>query len=160
MKELNIKTTILSYQWDELSKEDQELLQAAKDMTKNSYSPYSQFQVGAAVRLADGHVIKGCNQENAAYPSGLCAERTTLFAANANFPTTPVMSLAIACHTQGHFTENPGAPCGACRQVMLETEHRYNQPMRVLLYGEKATYVFKSASDLLPIGFFAEDLEG
>ena len=96
MKELNIKTTILSYQWDELSKEDQELLQAAKDMTKNSYSPYSQFQVGAAARLADGQVIKGCNQENAAYPSGLCAERTTLFAANANFPTTPVMSLAIA----------------------------------------------------------------
>jgi len=160
MKQLCIKTNITSCGWDELNEQDQRLLSEAKAMTNTSYSPYSHFSVGAAALLADGTVVKGSNQENAAYPSGLCAERTTLFAANANYPNTPVVALAIACFTQGHFTTNPGAPCGSCRQVMLETEHRFNQPMRVLLYGEKTIYIFDKAADLLPIGFFAEDLEG
>jgi len=160
MKQLCIKTNITSCGWDELNEQDQRLLSEAKAMTNTSYSPYSHFSVGAAALLADGTVVKGSNQENAAYPSGLCAERTTLFAANANYPNTPVVALAIACFTQGHFTANPGAPCGSCRQVMLETEHRFNQPMRVLLYGEKTIYIFDKAADLLPIGFFAEDLEG
>jgi len=160
MKQLCIKTNLMSYSWDELSEQDRNLLNEAKAMTTKSYSPYSHFQVGAAALLKDGTIVKGSNQENAAYPSGLCAERTTLFAANANYPNTPVVALAIACYTQGHFTANPGAPCGSCRQVMLETEHRFEQPMRVLLYGEKSTYIFDKASDLLPIGFFAEDLEG
>jgi len=160
MKQLCIKTNLESYAWDELSEQDRQLISEAKAMTKTSYSPYSHFQVGAAALLQDGTVVKGSNQENAAYPSGLCAERTTLFAANANHPNTPVVALAIACYTQGHFTANPGAPCGSCRQVMLETEHRFGTPMRVLLYGEKSTYVFEKAADLLPIGFFAEDLEG
>lgn len=145
---------------EELSESDRALILEAKEMTKKSYSPYSHFQVGAAALLADGTIVKGSNQENAAYPSGLCAERTTLFAANANHPDQPVKALAIACFTAGHFTDEPGAPCGSCRQVMLETEHRFGQPMRVLLYGEKAVYVFDKAEDLLPYGFFAEDLEG
>lgn len=160
MKQLCIKTNLTAYAWDELSQADQQLINVAKTMTKNSYSPYSHFQVGAAALLADGTIIKGCNQENAAFPSGLCAERTTLFAANANHPNTPVLALAIACYTNGHFTAQPGAPCGSCRQVMLETEHRFNQPMRVLLYGEEKTYIFNQAADLLPFGFFAEDLQG
>jgi len=160
MKQLCIKTNLESYAWDELSEQDRQLIGEAKSMTEKSYCPYSNFHVGAAAMLKDGTIVRGCNQENAAYPSGLCAERTTLFAANANYPNTPVVALAIACYTQGHFTANPGAPCGSCRQVMLETEHRFDTPMRVLLYGENATYVFKKAADLLPIGFFAEDLEG
>jgi len=160
MKQLCIKTNLSSYTWDELSEQDQHLLNLAKEMTQKSYSPYSHFQVGAVALLADGTIVKGSNQENAAYPSGLCAERTTLFAANANYPNVPVVALAVACFMQGHFTANPSAPCGACRQVMLETEHRFNTPMRVLLYGEKTTFVLDKASDLLPICFFAGDLEG
>ncbi|MCQ2330952.1 MAG: cytidine deaminase [Paludibacteraceae bacterium] len=160
MKKLCIKTSLASYSMEELSESDRALILEAKEMTKKSYSPYSHFQVGAAALLADGTIVKGSNQENAAYPSGLCAERTTLFAANANHPDQPVKALAIACFTAGHFTDEPGAPCGSCRQVMLETEHRFGQPMRVLLYGEKAVYVFDKAEDLLPYGFFAEDLEG
>ena len=160
MKKLCIKTSLASYSMEELSESDRALVLEAKEMTKKSYSPYSHFQVGAAALLADGTIVKGSNQENAAYPSGLCAERTTLFAANANHPDQPVKALAIACFTAGHFTDEPGAPCGSCRQVMLETEHRFGEPMRVLLYGEKAVYVFEKAEDLLPYGFFAEDLEG
>lgn len=160
MKKLCIKTSLAPYSMEELSESDRALILEAKEMTKKSYSPYSHFQVGAAALLADGTIVKGSNQENAAYPSGLCAERTTLFAANANHPDQPVKALAIACFTAGHFTDEPGAPCGSCRQVMLETEHRFGQPMRVLLYGEKAVYVFDKAEDLLPYGFFAEDLEG
>ncbi len=160
MKKLCIKTNLKSYTWDELNDEDRRLLDIAKEMTQKSYSPYSHFQVGAAALLENGVIVRGSNQENAAYPSGLCAERTTLFAANANYPDVPVSALAIACFTNGHFTENPGTPCGSCRQVMLETEHRFGKPMRVLLYGSKEIYMFDNAADLLPIGFFSEDLEG
>ncbi|MCQ2342219.1 MAG: cytidine deaminase [Paludibacteraceae bacterium] len=160
MKQRCIKTSFTALSWSELSDSDRDLLSQAKRMTERSYSPYSHFQVGAAALLKNGTVVLGSNQENAAYPSGLCAERTTLFAANANYPDQPVVALAIACYTNGKFTANPGAPCGSCRQVMLETEHRFNTPMRVLLYGEDEVYVFEKASDLLPIGFFAEDLEG
>ena len=108
--------------------------------------------------LSDGQVVTGANQENAAYPSGLCAERTTLFAANANNPTTAVLALAVACYTNGHFTSDPASPCGACRQVMLETEHRFGVPMKVLLYGARECYVFESAKDLLPVCFTSESL--
>lgn len=160
MKKRCVTIDLSSYQWDELSQEDQQLVSLAKSMTENSYSPYSHFRVGAAALLADGTIVKGCNQENAAYPSGLCAERTTLFAANANYPQVPVKALAIACYTNGRFTAEPGSPCGSCRQVMLETEHRFGTPMRVLLYGDKETYVFNSAADLLPFGFSAEDMQG
>ncbi|MBQ0118525.1 MAG: cytidine deaminase [Bacteroidales bacterium] len=160
MKEYTIETKIRSCQFDELTAEQQALVNDAKQMTANSYSPYSRFRVGAAARLSNGVVVKGCNQENAAFPSGLCAERTTLFAANANYPNHAVQSLAIACYTDGHFTSEPGAPCGACRQVMLETEHRFGKPMEVILYGEKEIYVFDSVTSLLPLGFFAEDLHG
>jgi cytidine deaminase len=114
--------------------------------------------VGAAALLEDGQVITGANQENAAYPSGLCAERTTLFAANANNPHTAVEALAVACYTNGHFTSDPASPCGACRQVMLETESRYGKHMKVLLYGERECYMFESAKDLLPVCFTSENL--
>ncbi len=153
MKEdiLQIKSTRLT--WDELTDGQRELLTAAKQMTAKSYSPYSRFSVGAAARLANGQIVCGSNQENAAYPSGLCAERTALFAANANYPEQAVTALAIACFTGGHFTAKPGSPCGGCRQVMVETEHRYGQPIEVLLYGEEFTYRFRCAADLLPLVF-------
>jgi len=159
MKNIEIKTHLHSCQLDELSAEDRELVAIAKEQTKNSYCPYSKFHVGAALKLENGLIIRGANQENAAYPSGLCAERSALFAAGANHPEIPVSTLAIACFTGGHFTDKPGAPCGACRQVMIETEHRYGKPMKVVLYGENEIYVFDSASDLMPVGFFSEDLE-
>ena len=160
MKEYNLTTKMRAYQWDELTEEQRAVVAIAKEQTKHSYCPYSQFHVGAAAKLANGVIIPGCNQENAAYPSGLCAERTALFAAGAQYPEEPVTKLAIACYTDGHFTKEPGSPCGACRQVMLETEHRYGGKMEVLLYGEDAIYVFDSAADLLPLIFVSENLKG
>lgn len=158
MKDVVIQTKLHACKLEELTDEQRELVAIAKEQTNNSYCPYSKFHVGAAAKLENGLIIRGSNQENAAYPSGICAERSALFAAGANYPEVPVSTLCIACFTEGHFTETPGAPCGACRQVMLETEHRYGKPMQVILYGENETYVFDSAADLLPVGFFAEDL--
>ena len=158
MKELTLQTKITACTIDEMNPSMRELVEKAKAMTEHAYCPYSHFHVGAAALLADGQVITGNNQENAAYPSGLCAERTTLFAANANNPNVPVKALAVACYTNGHFTYDPASPCGACRQVMLETEHRFGQPMKVVLYGERECYVFDSAADLLPVFFTNENL--
>ena len=160
MKEMILQTKVTSCTLEEMDSSMRELVEKAKAMTQNAYCPYSHFHVGAAARLADGQIVAGSNQENAAYPSGLCAERTTLFAANANNPNTPVEALAIACYTHGHFTKDAASPCGACRQVMLETEHRFGQPMQVILYGEDMCYVFDSAADLLPLNFVAENLKG
>ena len=160
MKEMILQTKVTSCTLEEMDSSMRELVEKAKAMTQNAYCPYSHFHVGAAARLADGQIVAGSNQENAAYPSGLCAERTTLFAANANHPQTPVEALAIACYTHGHFTKDAASPCGACRQVMLETEHRFGQPMQVILYGEDMCYVFDSAADLLPLNFVAENLKG
>lgn len=160
MKELILQTKVTSCTLEEMDSSMRELVEKAKAMTQNAYCPYSHFHVGAAARLADGQIVAGSNQENAAYPSGLCAERTTLFAANANNPNTPVEALAIACYTQGHYTKDAASPCGACRQVMLETEHRFGKPMQVILYGEDMCYVFDSAADLLPLNFVAENLKG
>lgn len=160
MKLFSISTTVRSLHPDELSAADRELVEVAKRKTQDAYSPYSHFCVGAAALLADGRVIEGCNQENAAYPSGLCAERTALFAAGALHPNTPVVALAIAAFTDGHFTEDPVSPCGACRQVMLETESRYRRKIRVLLYGTNAVYEFDSAESMLPFSFISDDLRG
>ncbi|WP_418410713.1 cytidine deaminase family protein, partial [Barnesiella intestinihominis] len=98
------------------------------------------------------------NQENAAYPSGICARRTTLFYANSQYPDLPVEALAIAAQTSGDFIDHPTAPCGACRQVILETEERYNQPMRIYLYGKKEIYIVESIRSLLPLCFGKSDL--
>lgn len=160
MKELLLETKITVCTLEELDPAMRMLVEKAKEMTQNAYCPYSKYHVGAAVLLADGQVVAGANQENAAYPSGLCAERTTLFAANANHPETPVTALAVACYTNGHFTNEPASPCGACRQVMLETEYRFQTPMQVILYGADKCYVFHRASDLLPVNFVADNLKG
>lgn len=158
MKDLTITTVIKVYQYQELSEADQQLIDAAKAATNRSYAPYSNFSVGAAAILANGIVITGTNQENAAYPSGLCAERTTLFYANSQYPDQAIFTLAIAARTKEDFVNDPIPPCGACRQVILETEKRYNQPIRILLFGKKLIYEIKSIRDLLPLSFNASNM--
>lgn len=159
MKELNIQTHVRVYEYEELNAADRELLEAARQATLRSYAPYSHFSVGAAARLANGIIVSGTNQENAAYPSGLCAERTTLFYANSQHPDQPVETLAIAARNErGEYLDTPIPPCGACRQVMLETETRFGQPMRILLYGRQGIYELESAGTLLPLSFGAEML--
>ena len=146
--------------YDELTVADRQLIDAAKAATQRSYAPYSHFHVGAAALLADGTVITGTNQENAAYPSGLCAERTTLFYAGSAHPDKPVVALAIAAYTDGAFTSTPIAPCGACRQVLLETEQRHHQSIRTLLYGTEGIYLIEGGTrELLPLTFDASFLE-
>ena len=160
MKQLDIHTTIKIYSPDELSAEEQQLVEAAKKATTRSYAPYSHFHVGAAALLDNGEIISGTNQENAAYPSGICAERTTLFYANSQYPEQAVKALAIAARTsEGHWTETPISPCGACRQVMTETENRFGKPMKVLLCSAQEVFVIESAKDLLPVSFSSEDLK-
>lgn len=159
MKQLTINCNIGVYRYDELDDTDRDLVDRAKKATERSYVPYSKFHVGAAALLEDGIIVEGNNQENAAYPSGTCAERTTLFYAGAAYPDKAVKAIAIAAWTNGDFTEDSISPCGACRQVILETEQRYGKPVRILLYGKKHIYIINSIKDLLPLSFGAEQLE-
>ena len=154
MKELSLSITYRLYLPNELSAADAELVEAARQATYRSYAPYSHFSVGAAVRLSDGTLLSGSNQENAAYPSGLCAERTTLFYANSRYPELAVSTLTIAARgTDGAFLAQPISPCGACRQVMLEVQNRHHQPLRILLYGTEGIYEINRVEDLLPFSF-------
>lgn len=153
MKEIKLDIRIRALSYNELSEEDRRLTDLAKEATRRSYSPYSGFSVGAAALLANGATVTGSNQENAAYPSGICAERTTLFYANSQYPDQAVKTLAIAARTVSGFIDTPIPPCGACRQVLLETEQRYHQPIRILLYGEKEIYQIDGVKDLLPLSF-------
>ena len=159
MKPVTITHIIHEYQWEELSMADRELVQMAKDVTANSYAPYSKFSVGAAVELENGVKLAGTNQENAAFPSGTCAERTTLFYANSQYPNEGVKTLAVAARTTKDFTHEPISPCGACRQVILETERRYGKPIRILLYGNRAIYEVIGTKELLPLCFDGSELE-
>lgn len=154
MKELELKSVIQACQMDELSTEEQHLVNLAIEATHRSYAPYSHFHVGAAVRLENGEEIIGCNQENAAYPSGLCAERTALFSAGAQYPDVPVEMLAIAARgTDGELLSEPVSPCGSCRQVIIESETRAGHPIRILLYGRKCIYVIDGIGKLMPLLF-------
>lgn len=153
MKEFTIHTQVRFYLENELSHDDQELISAAREATKRSYAPYSKFYVGAALRLANQQIVCGSNQENAAYPSGTCAERTAIFYANAQYPEQPVEALAIAAQTNGKFLAQPISPCGSCRQVILETEHRFKKPIRILLYGTEGVYVLEGIQSILPLQF-------
>ena len=154
MKELELKSVIQACQMDELSAEEQHLVNLAIEATGRSYAPYSNFHVGAAVRLENGEEIIGCNQENAAYPSGLCAERTALFSAGAQYPNVGVEMLAIAARgTDGELQYEPVGPCGSCRQVIVESETRAGHPIRILLYGRKCVYVIDGIKKLMPLMF-------
>ena len=154
MKDLKLKVQIKECQMDELSDAERSLIDMAIDSTAHSYAPYSHFHVGAALLLADGTILPGCNQENAAFPSGLCAERSALFAAGAQHPDVPPVMLAIAARdTQGELTDEPVSPCGPCRQVLIETETRYGRKLRILLYGKKKVFVMDGISNLMPLSF-------
>ncbi|MBR0523697.1 MAG: cytidine deaminase [Prevotella sp.] len=154
MQELELKSVIKVCQMDELSAEEKHIVEMAIEATNRSYAPYSKFHVGAAVLLDNGVELAGCNQENAAYPSGLCAERTALFYAGAQYPEVGVSLLAIAARgTDGELTEEPTGPCGSCRQVIIESETRAGHPIRILLYGRKYVYVIEGIRPLMPLTF-------
>ena len=139
---------------EELDPRDAELMRLAHEATQNSYAPYSKFHVGAAVRLANGAVVVGNNIENAAYPSGLCAERVTMFAAMAQYPGVPFEALAVTAHSESKLIDEPVAPCGACRQVMVEVEQQSKQPLRVLCQGETGPiFAFEGIESLMPFIF-------
>ena len=160
MKEMILQTRINVCSYDELSGADKAVVDAARAATANSYAVYSNFSVGAAVRLGNGTVVSGSNQENAAYPSGLCAERTTLFWANSQYPKEPVEALAIAARSAQGELEFPITPCGACRQVMLETEKRFGNKMKIILYGTRQCYVIDDGvRALMPLSFDSDSLE-
>lgn len=154
MEQKTIQSTFLVCQKEELSQEEQQLIDAAIEATSRSYATYSHFHVGAAIRLKNGVVIMGCNQENAAFPAGICAERSAIFAAGAQYPDQPIMMLAItARNSKGELLDEPASPCGTCRQVIIETETRFKQPVRILLYGKKYTYVMDGIRQLMPLSF-------
>ena len=138
---------------EEMTAQDQALVAAALDAQTGSYSPYSNFQVGAALLLANGVIVKGANQENAAYPSGLCAERTAMFWAGANYPDEPMDTLAIAGSDRGVLCDSPASPCGACRQVMAEYQKKHNRPLKIILVGARRILKFGCVDDLLPFIF-------
>ncbi len=154
MEKITLKTEIEIAQPSELSETDKKLIKMAIEATDYSYAPYSHFRVGAAVLLRNGMMIRGCNQENAAFPAGICAERSAIFAAGAHYPAQPIMTLAIAARdTKGELTEEPVSPCGTCRQVIIETETRFKKPVRIILYGKRHIYIIKSIKQLMPLSF-------
>ena len=153
MIERKIEISVMVYAYEELSEEYKRLVDEAKNATQNAYAPYSEFNVGAAVLLENGEMVSGTNQENAAYPSGLCAERVTMFYANSKYPNVAPKALAIATFAGGDFLDEPITPCGACRQVLLESEVRYGKDIDVLLFGRNGIYVLPNVKGLLPLSF-------
>ena len=138
---------------EQLEAEDRKLADAAIDAMKNAYAPYSGFNVGAAVRLDTGEIVKGANQENAAYPSGLCAERTVMFYASATYPDSIIESIAVTASQNGILCDSPASPCGACRQVMAQYQTKGGRPMTIILVGGKKIWKFDKVDDLLPLIF-------
>ena len=155
MKSFTITTTIeLFDSMDELPAEVKELMQAAFEARDNAYAPYSKFNVGAAMLLDNNEVITGSNQENASYPSGLCAERTAIYYAGAKYPKAVIKTIAISATSQNHEVTSPIPPCGACRQAIAEYESKQNEPIEIYFMGESGK-VAKSNSlkELLPLAF-------
>lgn len=146
------------YTMEELDETGSMLVKKAMEATNNSYSKYSNFKVGAALILENGKVIIGANQENAAYPVTICAERTAIFAAQANYPDQPVKAIAIAARNANGFLDEPISPCGSCRQAILEVEERYGKPIKIYLYGTKGILEVDSIKDLLPLSFVEDCL--
>ncbi len=138
----------------DLNADENSLLQKAQQALKNAYAPYSNFYVGAAILLENGEIVVGNNQENAAYPSGLCAERVAIFHASAIHPGIPVKTIAVCCKAPGSVMETPVPPCGACRQVIAEYETKYGKAIRIIMQGEKGkVYASTSIESLLPLMF-------
>ncbi|MDE7407804.1 MAG: cytidine deaminase [Muribaculaceae bacterium] len=153
MNEFEIKTQVKSYSYDELSATDRQLVDAARGMTAKSYAPYSHFHVGAAILLSNGEIITGANQENAAFPSGTCAERSAAFYAHSQYPDAQFEAIAIAASDANGELHNPISPCGACRQSLLEFETLAKTDVRVLLASRDRIFILKSIKSLLPLAF-------
>ena len=160
MRELEIKSLIKEYEFEELSELNQRLVKAAKDATQRAYAPFSKYNVGAALLLDNGKIVEGSNQENAAYPSGLCAERTAVFYASSSNPGVAIRKIAVAAwmdpgkdkDLEQGYQKDPVSPCGGCRQALLEYEHLYGD-IEVILYGREKTYILPSIKSLLPLAF-------
>ena len=155
MKKIDLTTTFQIFdQILEMEVHDQQLILAAKDGLKDSYSPYSKFKVGAAILLSNGKMLKGSNYENAAYPMCLCAERVAIAAASSQYPKASIKAIAITAKSASMKIEQPITPCGACRQVICETENKHGQKMQIILQGEKGDiYILETGKDLLPLSF-------
>ena len=154
MKQLDIKCSIEVLDFNELTAEETQLVEEAKAATFRSYAPYSHFSVGAAIKLGNGEIIAGSNQENAAFSSGTCAERSACFYAHSQYPETDFKWIAIAARDKSEqFIENPIPPCGSCRQSLLEYETLAGHPVKVLLVGREKVYRLPSIKSLLPLAF-------
>ena len=154
MKEKKIDITYTEYEnLSQLEEKDRILAETAIRSAENAYSPYSNFSVGAALRLSNGEIITGANQENIAYPSGLCAERTAMFYASAQYPAISMESIAIAGKKDGTLCPSPATPCGACRQVMAEYQDKGGRKMEIILVGSERICKFSKVDDLLPLTF-------
>ena len=153
MKDININTVIRLCALDELGDSVRRLVEKAYKATDNSYSPYSGFRVGAALRLIDGTEVIGANQENAAFSVTMCAERSAIFNAQSNFPDKAICEIAVAACNKDGIVAEPVAPCGSCRQAMLEMEQRYGRKIKIYLYGKKGVYVLYGVETLLPLSF-------
>ena len=145
---------------NELNEEDKALIEQARQSVMSAYAPYSRFNVGAAVLLENGKVMLGNNQENASYPIGLCAERVAVFAAAANYPGVKIKAIAITALSKQFLIDKPITPCGACRQAIAEYEHRYKNPIRLIMVGESGkVLVADSIKNFLPYQFNGDDLK-
>ncbi len=154
MKEVNLNIPLKIVTYDELSDKQKSLVDQAREATYRSYAPYSKFKVGAAISLSNGEVVVGSNQENVAYPSGTCAERSACFYAHARYPEAAFEVIAIAARgTDDEFVENPAAPCGACRQSLLEYETLAKHDVQVILAGKEDIFILPSVKSLLPLAF-------
>lgn len=152
MTEKNISTKIQVLTYNELNLEDKKVVDLAKEATKSSYTPYSHFNVGAALLLDNGVLIKGANQENAAF-AGICAERSACYNAGANYPGVGIKKVAVTAFQNGDFVQEPCSPCGVCRQALLEFEVQAGHPIEVLLVGRDTIYRLDSIKSLLPLSF-------
>ena len=154
MKEYTLSTTLKEYAYDELDAARAALVEEARQATFRSYVPYSHFHVGAAIALDNGETVVGSNQENAAFPSGTCAERSACYYAGGRYPQAKFVRIAIAARNeQGEYTDGPVAPCGACRQALLEYETMAGHDVEVLLVGRDKVYSLPSVKALLPLAF-------
>lgn len=155
MKEVKIESTFKVYEsLSELPDDIQHLMQSAIETRENAYAPYSKFKVGAAILLDNNEVVVGSNQENASYPSGLCAERTAIYYAGAKYPTAKILKMAITASSQNQVTDSPIPPCGACRQSISEYEIKQDQPIEIYFMGATGKIVkSNSLANLLPLGF-------
>jgi len=161
---METKTIRIAYNiWENdislFSDNDKKLIQLSTDFCKTAYAPYSQFHVGVSIQTNDNKFIGGNNQENAAYPSGLCAERVAVFYTNANFPNSTIETICISAYYQGSLTNTPVTPCGSCRQVLYESEQRQKKEIRFLLVGKNQIFEILGVASFLPLVFGKNMLE-